>query len=100
MSKQTFITHFSPITNYIILYHFLSSHPTYKQEEGYLLTSYVFGCPPLLSFSKVGESSRGCGFEEVGGSPMAAIDLSFYFQTLGVSRKGECAGLFRLNGSS
>jgi hypothetical protein len=57
----------------------------------------VFGCPPLLSSSEVGESSRGGGFEGVGGSPGVAIDVSFYFQTLGVSHKGECEGLFGLN---
>jgi hypothetical protein len=49
----------------------------------------VFGCPPLLSFSEVGESSRGGGFEEIGGPPEAVIDLSFFFQTLGVSHEGN-----------
>jgi hypothetical protein len=41
----------------------------------------MLGCPPLLSFSKVGESSRGGGFEEIGGPPGAAVDLSFCLQT-------------------
>jgi len=37
----------------------------------------------------VGESSRGGGFEEIGGPPAAAIDLNFCFQTLGVSHEGN-----------
>jgi len=49
-------------------------------------------CPPLLSFSEVGESSRGGGFEEIGGPPGAVIDLSFCFQTLGVSHEGNVKG--------
>jgi len=49
----------------------------------------VLGCPPLLIVSEVGESLRGGGFEEFGGPPEAAIDLSFYFQTLGVSHEGN-----------
>jgi hypothetical protein len=49
----------------------------------------VIGCPPLLSFSEVGESSRGGGFEEIDGPPEVAIDLSFCFQTLGVSLEGN-----------
>jgi hypothetical protein len=48
----------------------------------------VLGCPPLLSFSKVGESSRGGGFEEFGGPLGATIDLSFYFQTLESPMRG------------
>jgi hypothetical protein len=47
------------------------------------------GCPPLLSFSEVGESSRGGGLEELGGPPMVAIDLSLCFQALGVSHEGN-----------
>jgi hypothetical protein len=47
----------------------------------------VLGCLPLLTISEVGESLRGGGFEEFGGPPGAAIDLSFCFQTLGVSHK-------------
>jgi len=49
----------------------------------------VLGCPPLLSFSEVGESSRGGGFEEIGGPPGVVIDLSFHFLTLGVSHEGN-----------
>jgi hypothetical protein len=49
-------------------------------------------CPPLLSFSEVGESSRGGGFEEIGGPPGAVIDLSFCFQTLEVSHEGNVKG--------
>jgi hypothetical protein len=45
-----------------------------------------------MSFSEVGESSRGGGFEEIGGPLEAAIDLSFYFNTLGVSHKGNVKG--------
>jgi len=60
----------------------------------------VLGCPPLLSFSEVGEFSRGGGFEEIGGLPRAAIDLSFCFQTLGGLPRGEREGLFRLYGSN
>jgi hypothetical protein len=40
----------------------------------------------------VGEFSRGGGFEEIGGPPGAAIDLSFCFQTLGVSHEGTVKG--------
>jgi hypothetical protein len=50
---------------------------------------FVLGCPPMLSFSEVGESSRGGGFKEIGGPPEAVIDLSFFFQTLGVSHEGN-----------
>jgi hypothetical protein len=42
-----------------------------------------------MTFSEVGESSRGGGFEEIGGPPEAAIDLSFFFNTLGVSHEGN-----------
>jgi hypothetical protein len=61
---------------------------------GYSLSSVqsVLGCPPLLSFSEVGESSRGAGFEEIGGPPGEAIDLSLCFQTLGVSHEGNVKG--------
>jgi hypothetical protein len=45
-----------------------------------------------MSFSEVGESSRGGGFEEIGGPLEAAIDLSFYFNTLGVSHEGNVKG--------
>jgi hypothetical protein len=45
-----------------------------------------------LSFSKVGESSREGGFVEFGGPPRAAIDISFCFQTLGVSHEGTVKG--------
>jgi hypothetical protein len=56
----------------------------------------IFGCPPLLSFSAVGEYSRRCGLEELGGSPGAVIDLSFCFQTLGVSHEGNVKGFLDL----
>jgi hypothetical protein len=56
----------------------------------------VFGCPPLLSSLEVSEFSRGGGFEEVGGSPEAVIDLSFCFQTLGVSHEGNVKGFLDL----
>jgi hypothetical protein len=56
----------------------------------------VFGCPPLLSFSEVGESLRGCGFEEVGDFSGVAIDLSFCFQTMGVSHEGNVKGFLDL----
>jgi hypothetical protein len=56
----------------------------------------VFGCPPLLSSSEVGESSRGVVFEGVGGSPGAVIDLRFCFQTMGVSHKGDVKGFLDL----
>jgi len=49
----------------------------------------VLGCPPLMSFSEVGKSSRGRGFEEIGDPPGAAIDLSFCVNTLGVSHEGN-----------
>lgn len=52
----------------------------------------MLGCPPPLSFSEIGESSRGGGFEEIGGPLGAAIDLSFCFQTLGVSHEGNVKG--------
>jgi len=52
----------------------------------------VLGCPHLLPFSEVGESSREGGFEEIGSPPGAAIDLSFCFQTLGVSHEGNVKG--------
>jgi hypothetical protein len=39
----------------------------------------VLWCPPLLTVSEVGESSRGGGFEEFGGPLGVAIDLSFGF---------------------
>jgi len=52
----------------------------------------VLGCPPLMSFSEVGKSSRGSGFEEIGDPPGAAIDLSFYVNTLGVSHEGNVKG--------
>jgi hypothetical protein len=42
-----------------------------------------------MSFFEVSESSRGGGFEEIGGPPEAAIDLNFYFSTLGVSHEGN-----------
>lgn len=38
------------------------------------------------------ESSQGRGFEEIGGPPEAAIDLNFYFNTLGVSHEGNVKG--------
>jgi hypothetical protein len=60
----------------------------------------MLGCPPLLSFLEVGESSREGGFEEIGGPPGAAIDLTFYFQILRVSHERDCEGLFRFYGSS
>jgi hypothetical protein len=47
---------------------------------------------PLLSFSGVDESSRGGGFEEIGGPPGATIDLNFCFQTLGVSHERNVKG--------
>jgi hypothetical protein len=52
----------------------------------------VLGCPPLMSSSEVGESSQGGGFEEFGGPPGAAIDLSFCVNTLGVSHEGNVKG--------
>jgi hypothetical protein len=42
-----------------------------------------------MSFSKVSDSSRGGGFEEIGGPPEAVIDLNFCFNTLGVSHEGN-----------
>jgi hypothetical protein len=48
----------------------------------------VLGCPPLLSFLEVGESSRGGGFEEIGGLPGAAIDLSLCFKLWGSPTRG------------
>jgi hypothetical protein len=45
-----------------------------------------------MSFSEVSESSRGGGFEEIGGPPEAAIDLNLCFNTLGVSHKGTVKG--------
>jgi hypothetical protein len=45
-----------------------------------------------MSFSKVGESSQGDGFEEIDGPPEAVIDLSFCFNTLGVSHEGNVKG--------
>jgi hypothetical protein len=52
----------------------------------------VLGCPPLMSSSKVGKSSRGGGFEEIGDPPGAAIDLSFSVNSLGVSHEGNVKG--------
>jgi hypothetical protein len=52
----------------------------------------VLGCPPLMSSSEVGESSQGGGFEEIGGPPRVVIDLSFCFNTLGVSHEGNVNG--------
>jgi hypothetical protein len=52
----------------------------------------VLGCPPLLSLSEVGNSSRGSGFEAIGDPPGAAIDLSFCVNTLGVSHEGNVKG--------
>jgi hypothetical protein len=43
------------------------------------------GLPLLSSSLEVGESSRGDVSEGVGGSLGAAIDVGFYFHTLGVS---------------
>jgi hypothetical protein len=40
----------------------------------------------------VGESSTGGSFEEIGGPLGAVIDLSFCFQTLGVSHEGNMKG--------
>jgi hypothetical protein len=45
-----------------------------------------------MSSSEEGESSRGGGFEEIGGPPGAAIDLSSCFNTLGVSHEGNVKG--------
>jgi hypothetical protein len=45
-----------------------------------------------MSFLEVGESSRGGCFEEIGGPPGATIDLSFCFNTLGVSHEGNVNG--------
>jgi hypothetical protein len=53
---------------------------------------FVLGCPPLLSFSEVGNSSRGSGFEAIGDPHGAAIDLSFCVNTLGVSHEGNVKG--------
>jgi hypothetical protein len=64
------------------------------------LVQSVLGCPPLMSFSEVGKSSRGRGFEEIGDPPRAAIDLSFCVNTLGVFPQGECEGLCRLHDSN
>jgi hypothetical protein len=52
----------------------------------------VLGCPPLMSFSEVGKSSRGGGFEEIGDPSEAAIDLSFCVNTLGISHEGNVKG--------
>jgi hypothetical protein len=57
---------------------------------------FVFGCPPLLSSSEVGEASRGGGSEGVDGSPGAAFDHSFCFHTLGVSHEGNVVGFLDL----
>lgn len=56
------------------------------------LIQSVLGCPSLLSFSEVGNSSRGSGFEAIGDPPGAAIDLSFCVNTLGVSHEGNVKG--------
>jgi hypothetical protein len=52
----------------------------------------VLGCPPFMSFSEMSESSRGGGFEEIGGPPEAAIYLNFFCNTLGVSHEGNVKG--------
>jgi hypothetical protein len=56
----------------------------------------MFGCPALLSSSEVGEFSREGDFEGVGGSLGATINVSFYFQTLGVSHEGNVKGFLDL----
>jgi hypothetical protein len=48
--------------------------------------------PSYVVFLKVGDSSRGGGFEEIGGPLGATIDLSLCFQTLGVSHEGNVKG--------
>jgi hypothetical protein len=56
----------------------------------------VFGCPPLLSSSEVGEASRGGGFVGFDGSLGVAFDHSFCFNTLGVSHEGNVEGFLDL----
>jgi hypothetical protein len=57
---------------------------------------YVFGCPPLLFSSEVGEASRGGGSEGVDGSPEATFDRSFCFHALGVSHEENVEGFLDL----
>jgi hypothetical protein len=62
-----------------------------------LVVSPVVGCPPLLSSSlEVSKSSRRDIFEEVDGSPGAAIDVNFCFHTLRVSHEGNVKGFLDL----
>jgi hypothetical protein len=61
--------------------------------RGFLLPKGTAPSPSEVEESSgeafVDDSSRGGGLDKLGGSPGTAIDLSLYFQTLGVSHEGN-----------